>query len=219
MMKKIAHACIAISLFALSRDACAQQQKFHWSPQNTQEIDIENTLATSPLSNTEKLEIEKIIKRQMRNTFRNDPREKIRDIPGHMRIGFFDLDGDDQKEIVIQSLGTELCGAVGNCFFLALKRTSDGYQPMLAGQAQTFEMRVNEQGQRELILALHDSASEQSLYEYVLCGGKFALAATYDWQDAGWDEAGQFTEFAPPKIWEEKHYMNPCSLLNHGSKR
>lgn len=216
--RAISDVCLfAALLVSASLLAQNQPQKFTWNPSQATEIDIDQTLSSASFSAEQKKQISRIIRQQIlavylnpavKNTWKaSDFKETFRDIPSHMRVAQLDVDGDGQKELVIQGLGTETCGGVGNCFFLILKLQDGYYHPILAMSAESFQVRKSWNGTLEIVLAGHDSAAEKALSLYVLCDGRFREAASYLYQTAD-----GITELPSPEITLVKSYGTPCTL-------
>lgn len=97
------------------------------------------------------------------------------------RIKFVDLNGDGVAEVIAQPVGYDFCGAVGNCRFWVFQRTDSGYRLILNGTAQTFTVqRSRTNGYLDLVLALHDSATEQELLEYRFSAGQYRRTTCYN---------------------------------------
>lgn len=194
--------------------AQSKSQDFQWNPDRSIDIPYDQTLDKHSLPAVQKSEIETIIRKRL-VTIYVSPTNKVENyeetmdnIAGNIRVAEMDVDGDGKNEVVIQGLGTELCGVVGNCFFLILKSHNRKYETMLATGAQSFQVLPSMQGGLpHLVLSLHDSASESSLREYQLCGWQYRKFATYLYKT--WDLDKQLPK---PRLTLSKRYRSPCTL-------
>ncbi len=96
--------------------------------------------------------------------------DQIRQYEAATRFELVDLDGDAAPEVILQPTGGEYCGATGNCDLVVFKRTPHGYRHLLSGvSAQLVGVESHRTGgYRDLLIAVHDSASKKdvSLYQY-----------------------------------------------------
>jgi hypothetical protein len=210
-----------IPLFALPALAQSSAENFYWSPKNATEIDVGQTLAASKdFSSKQKAEIARIVREQIISEYTThdgkyrrtlaDFEQTFRDIPSFMRVAQIDVDGDGEKEVVIQSLGEETCGAVGNCFVLVLKPDGKSYDVMLTSGGESFEVRRPKAGaSAQIVTAGHDSASEKTLEVFELCGREFKRIAVYGYESVDHSTA-EIEEFRSPKITLMKRENPVC---------
>ena len=115
--------------------------------------------------------------------------------------------GPGNKDLVVEGYGIELCGATGNCTFLLLRPTSAGFRVVLSGIADTYTLRPHaESGKPEIILSMHDSATEKELYHYQFCKGKFREIAVYDYSTSD-----GINELPTPEITLERRINSVAS--------
>lgn len=97
------------------------------------------------------------------------------------RIKVVDLNGDGIPEVIAQSMGTDTCGAVGNCALWVFKKTASGYSSILDSGSQSFVVEATRSnGYSDLTLALHDSATRKQLYLFRFRSGRYRETACFD---------------------------------------
>jgi len=98
------------------------------------------------------------------------------------RIKLLDLNGDGVAEVAAQ--GMIGCGATGNCPFWVLRKTKEGYELILEGEAQTFTIQPSaSNGFRDIVLSRHGSFSSGDLTLYQYKDGFYEEVGCYfyDW--------------------------------------
>lgn len=166
---------------------------FYWSIRKAHFIAYERTIQKSlDLNSAEKSALTGRISSLIRPFMKENEIEseaELRKIAANTRVELMDLDGDGVPEIVAQANDTRAgCGAAGNCPFWIFKKTSEGYKLILdtrdkdgIGGAEliTIEDTLTN-GFRDLVLAAHDSASEETLIVLRYRNGMYRETACYD---------------------------------------
>jgi len=162
---------------AAQQSPARRTQTFSWNWRASEELESgQNAGAESKtLSTTDAAALIAALTRR----FKSDPNPIKR--AEQTRIKFVDLNGDGVAEVIAQPIGSDLCGAVGNCRFWVFQRADSGYRLILTGMAQTFTVqRSRTNGYSDLVLALHDSATEQELLVYRFGAGQYRRTTCYD---------------------------------------
>jgi hypothetical protein len=170
--------------------ACAARQPpakrppgLQWNWKESQEA--KNTVATSvgigPADRT-------MLLKALAARFKGDPDPKKR--AEETRVKLIDLNDDDVAEVIAQPVDDVNCSPAGNCPFWVFQRTTDGYRLLLKKAViQTFTVQpTRTSGYRDLVLGMHGSATEQTLFEYRFRDGLYRQTGCYD---ANWEYLGK----------------------------
>jgi len=97
------------------------------------------------------------------------------------RTALIDLNNDGVPEVVAQ--GMMNCGATGNCPFWIFRKTKEGYELILEGEAQTFTVQPStSNGFRDIVLSRHGSYSSGDLMRYRFHEGVYEGVACYSYE-------------------------------------
>jgi hypothetical protein len=124
--------------------------------------------------------------------FKGDPKPNKE--AAETRVKLVDLNDDGVAEAIAQPVGEPNCSPTGNCPFWVFQRTADGYRLLLnkAG-VQTFTVQpTRTNGFLDLVLGMHGSATEQTLFEYRFRDGRYRQTGCYD---ANWEYLGKDGEY------------------------
>ncbi len=149
-------------------------QAVHWSLSGKIER-AEKFLSEAKIPAKERAAIVKAILAE----YRGDPIEEKDALDA--RVRFVDLNGDGVPEVIVQG-PSALCSPTGNCAFLVLKKTPQGYKRIFRrGAVQTFAIskhRTN--GYLDLTIGMHGSAFEQTFRVVQRTARGYELTACYD---------------------------------------
>jgi hypothetical protein len=123
--------------------------------------------------------------------------QELQDFALRTRIKMVDLNNDGKPEIIAQGSDPYNCSPTGNCPFWVFQKGASGYASLLEsfGQVYTIENhRTN--GYRDLVVAMHGSATQQTVYFFRFEKGGYLQAACYEFS---WP----FSDGEPPRTAEE----------------
>ena len=107
---------------------------------------------------------------------------ELREVAEDTQVKLVDLNGDGTREVIVQGWGKKSgCGVTGNCPFSVLEKTDRGYRTILNATAQVFTVEETRSDTfRNLVLGLHDSASESELLIYRYKNGRYRKTGCYE---------------------------------------
>lgn len=145
-------------------------------------MSADQSLRNAKLSQSKRRAIAVAIADQLRPLmadFEIESEEQLKKAALDTRVKLIDLNNDGIPEVIAQSMVG--CGATGNCMFWIFQRFPRGYRLLLKGGAQTFTIqRTRTDGFRDIVLAMHGSATDAGLTEYRYIDGTYRDIACYD---------------------------------------
>lgn len=169
---------ILLSLYVLLGQAvtpATPAQKLHWNWRDAQALRPSDSLRNAKMGANEKSAIATVLKAQIRPYLADlgdDSASRLEEETFSTRVKMIDLNQDGTPEVIAQSMVA--CGASGNCPFWILRKQSAGYKLLLDDSAETFTIqKTRTNGYSDIVLALHDSAFEQTLDVYQYAGGEY----------------------------------------------
>ncbi|WP_263355792.1 hypothetical protein [Acidicapsa ligni] len=182
----------------------------HWDFHHSQELTGENSIQKAhDLTPTDRAALITFLEAAMRPLMGNSEDEiqsasELRHVAEETRLRLVDLNGDGKPEIILQAMGLKAgCGATGNCSIWVLERTATGYSQLVQGstfKVQTFTVQGEQtNGYKDLVLGMHGSASEQTLFLLRYKDGKYYRSGCYD---ANWEIVSEdsIQQLKAPKI-------------------
>ena len=184
--------------------ALAWQADFQWDWRRNEELTRKDSLRESKLMPTEKAAISKAITDQLRPAMFSagfTSEEQLENIALDARIKMVDLGGDSARELIAQGGDPAVCSPTGNCFFWLFRKTKRNYKLLLYAEGvQMFTIqRTQTNGFRDIVLAMHGSATASQLTLYKYSNGAYHDVACYD---ANWTvlEADTLRQLTEPRI-------------------
>ena len=184
---------------------------FHWNWKDWQELSAKQSLRKAKIPYTQKKAIAQAIADYLRPMCLGPeascvtvPASSIVEITSEAelqqavletRTALIDLNDDGVPEVMAQ--GMVNCGATGNCPFWVLRKTKEGYEIILEGEAQTFTIQPStSNGFRDIVLATHGSYSSGGLTLYQFKEGFYSDVASYcyDWTVLEGDKVRELKE-------------------------
>lgn len=186
---------VVASVVALCQPQANDAHEFRWNWREAETAD--STVAIVPgITAQERASLRNALAKQ----FEGDPQAEKQ--AGETRIKLVDLNGDGVSEVIAQAVGNVNCSPTGNCLFRAFQKTAFGYKAILEkGAVQSFTIQsTRTNGYLDLVLGMHGSATEQTLYLYQFRQGKYQRTACYE---ANWeylDKNDEIHELKEPRI-------------------
>jgi hypothetical protein len=186
----------SLTLFHARAQSGGFEKQLRTRLEQAKELDYQQTIARSPaLSVAQRKEFMSLMDKEIRPdlTYLDIHSEsQLRDLEGKTRVQLADLNGDGVPEVIFQGSGSEFCGGSGNCSFFIFEKSSHGYRKLLdvpGIQRIAIDPKASE-GYRDLFLTVHDSAYEQTIFQYRFKSGKYRKANCYqaDWEDSNHPE-------------------------------
>jgi hypothetical protein len=175
-------------------------EHFRWSERLAHQLSYQNTIRTSTdLTPEQRGAILNAVLDQLKH-------EKLEDVSPdglqrlalNTRIEFADLNGGGIKEVIAQSNGPESCGATGNCFIWVFQPTEVGYKLLLDSGGEVLRILPGpSNGYRDIVVGIHNSASERTLLVYKYLNGSYHTSKCYS---LSWI-SDNFETLQSPKIW------------------
>lgn len=176
--------------------------EFQWNWKDSQELKAEESLRKAKLRDQQKRAIASAIEDQIRPMMADleiQSESELQKAVLDTRVKMIDLNGDGIPEVVAQ--GMIGCGATGNCPFWVLRRTKQGYDLLLEGEAQTFTVqKSSSNGFRDIALSRHGSYSSGDLTLYAYREGAYHDVACYGYEWTVLDEGGEVRELKEPRL-------------------
>lgn len=148
---------------------------FHWNWHDAQALRASDSLRNAQMDANEKSAIAAALKAQIRpylTDLGDDSASKLEEEAFNTRVKLIDLNQDGTPEVIAQAMVA--CGASGNCPFWILRKEAGGYKLLLDDSAETFTIqKTRTNGYSDIVLALHDSAFEQTLDVYQYADGEY----------------------------------------------
>lgn len=161
--------------------AAKPAQEFHWNWHDAQALRVSDSLRNAQMDASEKSAIATALKAQIRPYLADlgdDSASRLEEEAFSTRVKLIDLNQDGTPEVIAQAMVA--CGASGNCPFWILRKEAGGYKLLLDDSAETFTIqRARTNGYSDLVLALHDSAFEQTLDVYRYAKDQYADGGCY----------------------------------------
>lgn len=168
-------------LLVQAATAAKSTQEFHWNWHDAQALRVSDSLRNAQMDASEKSAIATALKAQIRPYLADlgdDSASRLDEEAFSTRVKLIDLNQDGTPEVIAQAMVA--CGASGNCPFWILRKEAGGYKLLLDDSAETFTIqKTRTNGYADLVLALHDSAFEQTLDVYHYAKGEYAGGACY----------------------------------------
>jgi hypothetical protein len=176
----------------LSGQSVVLQQRLRAELARSKELDLHHSIARLPgLTTAQRQELIALARKEFPPEAETpeSARQQTSGIDDQVRVELIDLNGDGVAEVILQPIGSDYCGATGNCGVLIAEKTSGGYRTLLdrpGVQTITVESS-NTYGYRDLFLTAHSSASESMIYLYRYHAGKYRHAGCFvaDWNPPG----------------------------------
>lgn len=175
--------CFCGLLFA---SAFMLAQSVHWEWRHSKYL--EQTLRQAKIASTERTAIANAIAKQV-GPYTPDMKFLGIDSPQQLtntvldsRVEFTDLDGDGIPEVIVQGASQLECSPTGNCPFWVFQKTGSQYRLLVSVNAiQTFQVqRSRSGGFRDIVVEMHDSATERTLAILKYSHGNYHEAGCYD---------------------------------------
>lgn len=167
------------TLFVQAARPAKPVRDFHWNWHDAQALCVSDSLRNAQVSAAEKAAIATVLKVQIRPYLADlgdDSASRLEDEAFSARINLIDLNQDGTPEVIAQAMVA--CGASGNCPFWIFQKNSGKYKLLLDDSAETFTIQKSRtNGYADIVLALHDSAFEQTLDVYRYTNGAYAADA------------------------------------------
>jgi len=180
-------ALVPLSLAAFNRNvsqATARSTKFQWDWRDARELKADQVLRNANLAKRGAEIIAAAILSELRQNppeLENETDTALRQIAMNTRIEMTDLNHDQVPEVIAQPTGDAECSPTGNCPFWIFQKADNHYRTILRGDAQTFTVqKTTADGFADIVLAVHDSATESGLALYRYRSGVYRSAACYD---------------------------------------
>lgn len=124
----------------------------------------------------------------------------------NFRTKRIDLNRDGKPEFVVHGLEQYLCSITGNCAFWIYRQTEKGYERILdTGDVHQFYFQHTfSNGYRDVITAMHSSATDSSLSLYKFDGSQYQLKGCMERTYSYKDKQGHFRERRTPLITSVK---------------
>lgn len=194
---------VAICAMLVQAVASAKpMQNFHWNWNDAQSLRPAQSLRNAQMSAGDKSAIAKALEAEIRpylSDAGDDSQDRLEQEALRTRIKLIDLNEDGTPEVIAQSMVA--CGASGNCPFWILQKDSSGYKLLLDDNAETFTIQTTRtNGYSDIVLALHDSAFEQTLDVYHYSGGAYKGTPGCYSATVAVLEGGAIRKLAEPRI-------------------
>jgi hypothetical protein len=169
--------------------AGTQKSAFHWKASEAKELGSEDRIKVSksldPAERSALIEAIAALLRPRMADLDIHTENELHSIVADTRIKFIDLNDDGIPEVIAQVWGVRAgCGATGNCPFWVFSKSDSGYKLILGKDGWVFQIFTVEptvtNGFHDLVLGMHDSASEKTLYIYQFKNGRYRRGACYD---------------------------------------
>lgn len=117
------------------------------------------------------------------------------------RVEFIDLNSDGVPEVIAQLSG-DACSPTGNCPLYILRKTSADYRVILEkGAAQTVTIqKTRSNGYLDVVVGMHDSATEQGLFVYQFSDGRYRRTHCYNASFSELGKDGEVHDLEEPRI-------------------
>jgi hypothetical protein len=192
----------------LSNDLALGQKKqeatgggdFHWDSDDNKELTANESLSNAKIGEADKRAIAMAIIRQLyprRKNVTPEAQAKFLKAALATRVEMTDLNGDGVAEVVAQGMGDEDCSPTGNCPLWIFQKVGNEYRLVLRSFGQSFTIqKTNTNGYRDVVISMHDSATESELKEYQFSGGMYRKVGCFDaeWEIPEGDEVQQSKE-------------------------
>lgn len=189
-------------LLVQAATAAKPAQEVHWNWHDAQALRVSDSLRNAKIGASEKSAIATVLKAQIRpylTDLGDDSASRLEEETFSTRVKMIDLNQDGTPEVIAQAMVA--CGASGNCPFWVLRKQSAGYKLLLDDSAETFTIqKTRTNGYADLVLALHDSAFEQTLDVYRYSDGKYADGGCYVATVAVLEEGIGIRRFSDPQL-------------------
>jgi hypothetical protein len=166
--------------------AKVQARPFHWNAKDWQDLGGDDRVSQlKTLTPAERKEIlAALVQEFSPNKGEADTRTEKESLKmaEDTRVKLVDLNGDGIPEVIAQASGNEQCSPTGNCSFWVFTRSDHGLKLILDGHViQTFTIQpTRTNGFSDLVLGMHGSATDQTLFVYRYVDGRYSRSACYD---------------------------------------
>lgn len=131
---------------------------------------------------------------------------KTFDCSDNFRTKKIDLNRDGKPEFAVQGLNEHLCSPTGNCSFWIYRQSDKGYEPLLdTGDVQQYYFQNTiSNGYRDIITAMHGSATDSDLSVYKFDGKQYQLKECMERSYSYKDKQGRYRIRRTPLITHVK---------------
>lgn len=168
---------LLLGVFSAAQQAPIQRRpKFRWGEGQPQELD--KALADyKDISAADRTALLHAFAREFRS-YPTPPSPMERAEQAHVK--FIELNGDAVFEVIAQPIGN-ICGAA-NCPLYVFQKTATNYRVILEkGAAQTVTVqRTRTNGYLDVVVSMHGSATEESLFVYQFTEGRYRRTHCYN---------------------------------------
>ena len=141
----------------------------------------EEALETATLPKPEKIKIREAISRVLRHYIQEDTERRLREQAAATRIKIVDLTGDGVPEIIAGAANMASgCSPTGNCPFWIFAKKERGYVSILDGFGQSFTIVKTKRRRKDIVVAMHSSATRKELSVYRFQSGAYARVGCYE---------------------------------------
>lgn len=178
-------------------------KEFHWDWHKVEGDGWESISQSNAISVKERGYLISLVASQHRRSrIEIKSEQDLQELAGQTRIKAVDLNGKGVQEFLAQSADSDLCSPTGNCESWVFRRNGETDSVILHSSfAQTFTIQPTlTNGFHDLVLAMHGSATEQTLRLYRFDGSKYRVTACYE---ANWEineKDGSIRDSKEPRI-------------------
>jgi len=142
----------------------------------------QEVLETANLADVEKHKISEAIGRVLREYLPDEITERrLREQVSATRVKIVDLTGVGVPEIIAGTVHVDSgCSPTGNCPFWIFAKKSREYVPILDSFGQSFTIIRTKRRSKDIVVAMHRSATQKSLSVYRFQSGAYAQAGCYE---------------------------------------
>ncbi len=196
-------AFMAVCVLLQAATPTKRARDFQWNWREAQSLRPSDSLRNAQMDASEKSAIAEVLKAQIRpylEDLGDNSASRLEDEAFSTRVKRVDLNQDGTPEVIAQAMVA--CGASGNCPCWILQKASGSYKLLLDDSAETFTIqKTRTNGYADLVLALHDSAFQQTLDVYHYARGTYvADAACYVATVAVLEEGAGIRSLAEPQV-------------------
>ncbi len=158
-----------------------ESDEFQWNWDAQQELSAKDLLRKAKIPKADRKAIATVIAAQLRPMLKDleiESEAGLEKTALDTRVKWIDLNNDGVREVIAQ--GMVNCSAVGNCPIWVFRKRGKGYQVLLEDEAQTFTIqKTSTGGYREIVTAVHGSATQAGLADYRFRDGRYQEAGCY----------------------------------------
>jgi hypothetical protein len=191
---------VAMIAFAVMLVVLNGQDRFTWDWRQAEELGPSYALRSAKLAERDKTLLQAAIVEKL--SHQNLSAEDLQDFALRTAIKMVDLNNDGKPEIIAQGSDPYNCSPTGNCPFWVFQKRASGYASLLESFGQTYTIQNHRtNGYRDLVVAMHGSATEQMVKIYHFRNGKYVRAGCYEYS---WP----FLDGEPPRTAEKPEIVH-----------